>query len=526
MKLSMNCILVLASIFLLVGGSLAGTQSITGSSSSVVSGAGSTFSTAATGTTYTTAVTTGPAHIINNLVIAAMVPQGSTGAASISFSNAAASKTDSNSGTGKPVYDVAADLSGDLNAAVSVTKAGANANTAMASIYSNAETNAFTAGSGVDSIDGSAGIYTGLSLSGTATGSASAIGQAHYSADASETLAGPIDTAVSGSVAGNLNIAGQTTLGSMTGNSYLEATSSSDTDGGAVAAHTSSSTMGTATNGFLSSGLTSATGSLDGSADASAITQTQATPIKGLSANSDVSSTMDFGAQSYNRNDAATGGASMTNDASATDTTHLNVYSDTMTYGTASRQNTGLKNLVYGYGDITNAIWNNAANAQDTNHPHVSISGQNGFVLDLPSLPGFRAAATLLNRKSDVATATTELTQSANYAGTKPTTSTSFSIALNGPVADSVMTDAVGGWAAVSLPVTAGDDKQTLSTSIPNWNAIKWIEGSNSNPNPGYQSISPVSFTGSGLENIPVDHASNTATSRENTYSGTTSQPS
>ena len=601
MKLSISCAFVLASVFLLIGGSLAGTTSIPGSQSASVTGSGTTAGTALT--TYDTP-TAGSAFVTNQVLMDANVPGGSTGSATIAFINAVASKTISSAATTpapstKPVYSLTAGLTGNANAQVNVATAGSTANDASAELFSTVSTGTI-AGTAVPFIQGSSHLQATLTLDGTATGSASATGTAFYAAQAAtdSSLSTAIDTAVSGNVEGNVKIDGTANSGRIFGTespdishkpyiyiappptfiaiddgpfnqpaiSRIEADSNSNTNtqlgySDAISATTKAFTDGVAKNGFLSSALTSATGSLDGSAKADAATiqapgielgliyesgQAEVPTIDAsgtIFANSKMDSTMDFGVQAYNENDQAIGYARMqalaaniavpsdiaTNTQSAPSDIAANT--EVATYGSAQRTSTGTNNLVYGHGDITNAVWSTSMSqtGTGTDNPFVSASGDNGFVANNPALPGFRAAATLLGRggtNPDTMDAFQDVQQTAAYAGT-PSTSTTFELNLEGPIVDTVQTNAVGAWAAVSnQEVSAGDDTPTnaLSTNIPSWNGIRWIEGSNPNPVPGYQSISPISFTGSVTLTNPSDTVTITPTSRDNDYLGSTSQ--
>jgi hypothetical protein len=504
-------------------------------------------------------------HISLNATVGA----GLTGSAHAQFAQTTAQTKSLTRTTAAPFYNINAALNGaNADAQVTVTIAGTRANTAKSDI--NVEADATAPSTLVTKVNGVASLDAQLRLDGAATGSATVTGDGSYDVSgASTALANSIDSQVTGSVAGTVSISGSSAAGgSIYGlnnvtvlnpsdsdyrlglipsipstpsmdefaRSHLEANSRTPTAGPSTTDAFKTETVGysnaIAKRGILSSGETNAAGIVDGSASSTAYTISPST-LTSLTGSASQDSTQSIGLETNFRNDRAIAYSKVYSESEravgAVPAMNLEAHGEAATYASVSRSSTGTL-LNYAQANIPSAVWHADVNTEFTpvingqyNDPAVSIDGSNGFVLNNPALPGFRAAATLLNRKNTAATTFQTVTQSADYtSGTHTgTTNSTFLINLVGPRQTSVVTDAVGGWAsAVDQSLEAGDAATTNSMTVADWNAIKWIQGQDSNVAAGYSSSTIPVQTPAGSTILPHDVSFIGPAERTNDFNG------
>jgi len=492
---------------------------------------------------------------------------------------------------GDPVYSLNAQLSGTAHADVTVTTAGASANFASAQIFSDARTAAFAAAgpTPTTAVNGQALLDSSLHLDGAANGLASASGTASYDATASGVVVPAVgtaatDTEVAGQVAGTTKIQGSSvaggtvsglTHGGLAGfyagavgaangfgtipatavqaaSSHLEANSRSPTLAALGAAivppaqpnyqvQTISSSNADARRGLISSGKTQAYGSVEGSANSVANTQNALGTVQLLGQASQSAVKEDIGAETEYILDRAVGYTRVYSEVNSLGLVadQLYSYGEAVEYARAHRSTTG-NDLDYGWGNVQSAEW--TADLSTTlagailpghNDPSVSVSGSNGFVAGV--LSGFRASATLANRDATDSTTFTRAATSAAYvAAALPAnvyqTDIIYRIDTNAPFSPSALQDAAGGWNALkSANVESTDSVRTVSTSVANWNGVKWIQGMDSSSTSGYTTPAVLSDPvfqnpGASATTKPADGPGTDPNGRFNNFDGSTTQ--
>lgn len=582
-----------------------------GSLTSSVSGSGTVAGSIATTTTDNLALPVLAADqpvVTQNIFLSAAVPTGQTGAAKADFTpSTAQSATITRAGTagvggsavGDPVYSLNAQLKDNPtgHVEVAVTTGGVTPNFATAQLFSTATTTPLAAAGPVTDVLGRTFLDAQLHLDGVSSGSASASGTGSFSSSASGALV-PVapatvarDTTVTGTISGTVKINGSVAAGgsitgltnptaadfylgaaSVNGAGYrtqplftrqptaearLEANAFATTLAAGIApiggqpsyqAQTFSFGSAISTASPISSGITKASGLIEGSSTATALTSNLAAAPATLTLNGAAKQEAlrsEFAANSNYILDETIGYARTYSEINSIGpftvlAAQLGAYGEAAAYGSGSRSTTG-NDQAYGYGNISSLKWSGvlstamvgAAPILNHNNPSVSVSGTNGFVAGV--LPGFRASATLEDRASTPSQTFTDAYTGAQYDTTVPAvamrTQTGVQVSLTAPFYPTALRDAAGGWVAMQNGVATATDSgaagKVVSTTISNWNAVKWIQGLDPSQTTGFTTPSPLSdptFVNPGVSVKPTDGPNNTPTSRGNNYQGNTFQ--
>jgi hypothetical protein len=303
--------------------------------------------------------------------------------------------------------------------------------------------------------------------------------------------------------------------------------------------------------GIVVSGLTDASGSVEGSSQSSAATQNAAATVV-LTGSATQNSIQNVRAQSRYILDRTIGYSRVYSEANHEGVLgtpdDIGAFGEANAYASASRINPGL-DLAYGQGNIPSATWTASLGtvytpASGKNNPSVSVTGNGGWVAGV--LPGFRAAATLAGSQPTPSETSTIGATAAIYTSATPravpwvagstlyganglANFNDYDIHVTAPLSPNALTDAAGGWNAFDRSAAnSRDSTKIISTSISDWNAVKWMQGLDPSFTAGWTDPTPLPnpvFAGAfGAGNLPSDGPELGAGDRGNDYEGDTFQ--